>query len=538
LVRPGCHRQTQHNLTIENVDVTAGTVPAVAMRSITKRFPGVLANDAVDFEARHGEVHALLGENGAGKSTLASILAGLYRPDSGEIAIDGRIVEFHSPRDATEAGVSMVHQHFRLAASLTVADNIVLGHERAPWMRTNPAAIESQVAELAKRYRMPVHPGARVWQLSVGEQQRVEILKALYRGARILILDEPTSLLTPQEADDLFETLRRMTAEGRTIVFVSHKLEELMAVSDRVTVLRGGRLIGTVKTADTKPRELARMMIGRDVITSPPRGEVGPVAQRAGRVGAPDRGIALELNGVSADDDLGLQALHNVSLSVHHGEIVGIAGVAGNGQRQLAEAVSGARRRTAGSVAVKGRNLRSGDPEDAIVHGVAHVPEDRMGTGVAPSLSIAENLILKSHRQSPMSTRGVLRHDRIRRNAQNLIKRFAVSAPGPDTPTRLLSGGNVQKVVLARELSSNPVVIVAANPTRGLDVGATEAVRALLVEAAGNGVGILLISEDLDEILLLADRIAVMYEGRIVGVVPSGSADVHHLGLMMAGSSA
>ncbi|HEY8864136.1 MAG TPA: ABC transporter ATP-binding protein [Candidatus Dormibacteraeota bacterium] len=498
------------------------------MRSISKRFPGVLANDEVDFEARHGEVHALLGENGAGKSTLASILTGLYRPDTGEISIEGKTVEFHSPRDATEAGVSMVHQHFRLAASLTVADNIVLGHRGTPWLRTNPATIESQVAELAKRYRMPVRPDARVWQLSVGEQQRVEILKALYRGARILILDEPTSLLTPQEADDLFETLRRMTAEGRTIVFVSHKLDELMSVSDRVTVLRGGKVIGTVNTPETSPRELARMMIGREVVFS----------QTKATSDAARREVALELRDVSADDDLGLKALHNVSLSVHQGEIVGVAGVAGNGQRQLAEAVSGARPRTGGGVMVKGRSLRSGDPEDAIVHGVAHVPEDRLGTGVSPSLSIAENLILKSHRQAPMSTRGVLRHDRIRRNAQELIKRFAVAAPGPDTPTRLLSGGNVQKVVLARELSSNPAVIVAANPTRGLDVGATEVVRELLLEAAGKGVGILLISEDLDEILLLADRIAVIYEGRIVGVVGRPTADVQHLGLMMAGSSA
>jgi simple sugar transport system ATP-binding protein len=497
------------------------------MRSITKRFPGVLANDSVDFEAGRGEVHALLGENGAGKSTLASILTGLYRPDSGEIAIDGKTVEFHSPRDATEAGVSMVHQHFRLAASLTVADNIVLGHRGTPWLRTNPATIESQVAELAKRYRMPVRPDARVWQLSVGEQQRVEILKALYRGARILILDEPTSLLTPQEADDLFETLRRMTAEGRTIVFVSHKLDELMSVSDRVTVLRAGKRIGTVNTRDSSPRELARMMIGRELAAS-------PLVGRSAR----DSGIALEIKDVSADDDLGLQALQNVSLSVHQGEILGVAGVAGNGQRELAEAVSGARPRTSGTVAVKGRTLHSGNPEDAIVQGVAHVPEDRLGTGVSPSLSIAENLILKSHRQAPMSTRGVLRHDRIRRNAQDLIQRFAVAAPGPDTPTRLLSGGNVQKVVLARELSSNPAVIVAANPTRGLDVGATEVVRSLLLEAAGKGVGILLISEDLDEILLLADRIAVMYEGRIVGVVPRSTSGVQQIGLMMAGSSA
>jgi simple sugar transport system ATP-binding protein len=498
------------------------------MRSITKRFPGVLANDAVDFEAKKGEVHALLGENGAGKSTLASILTGLYRPDAGEIAIDGRNVEFHSPKDATEAGVSMVHQHFRLASSLTVSDNVVLGHRGASWLRTSARAIDSKVEELAKRYRMPVDPRARIWQLSVGEQQRVEILKALYRGARILILDEPTSLLTPQEADDLFETLRRMTDEGRTVVFVSHKLDELMEVSDRVTVLRGGRAIGTVLTRETNPSQLARMMVGREVLFAQTK---APQDLRS----AP---VVLELNGVSANGDLGLQALDRVSLKVRAGEIVGLAGVSGNGQRQLAEVISGARPRTAGDVFLSGRALRSGDPEEAIVKGIAHVPEDRMHTGVSPSLSIADNLILKSHRRPPISMRGLLRHNRIEARARDLMARFAVAAPGPETPTRLLSGGNVQKVVLARELSSGPVVIVAANPTRGLDVGATESVRALLIEAASQGVGILLISEDLDEILILADRIAVIYAGRIVGVVPRADADVQQIGLMMAGSSA
>lgn len=507
--------------------VTAGVVPAVTMRSITKRFPGVLANNAVDFEAAEGEVHALLGENGAGKSTLASVLTGLYRPDEGEIEIYGRKVEFHSPRDATEAGVSMVHQHFRLAASLTVSDNIVLGHHGSGWLRTSPKTIDSQVAELAKRYRMPVHPRARIWQLSVGEQQRVEILKALFRGARILILDEPTALLTPQEAEDLFETLRRMTTEGRTIVFVSHKLEELMAVSDRVTVLRAGRSIGTVNTKETSPSQLARMMVGREVVFAQSK-ESHDVATNQ---------VVMELRNVSADNDLGIQALHNVSISLRAGEIVGVAGVSGNGQRQLAEVISGARPRTEGEVSVSGRALRNSDPGEAIARGVAHVPEDRLGTGVSPSLSVADNLILKSHRRPPISTQGLLRHDRIKANAKELMTRFAVAAPGPDTPTRLLSGGNVQKVVLARELSSAPKVIVAANPTRGLDVGATEGVRALLIKAASDGVGILLISEDLDEILALADRIAVMYEGRIVGVLPRANADVHHVGLMMAGSS-
>ncbi len=497
------------------------------MRSITKRFPGVLANDSVDFEADKGEVHALLGENGAGKSTLASILTGLYRPDAGEIAIDGRTVEFHSPKDAMAAGVSMVHQHFRLAASLTVSDNIVLGHRAASWLRTSPRTIDAQVDELSKRYRMPVDPRARIWQLSVGEQQRVEILKALYRGARILILDEPTSLLTPQEADDLFETLRRMTVEGRTVIFVSHKLDELMAVSDRVTVLRGGRSIGTVRTRETTPSELAKMMVGREVVFA----QAKTPKDRAGAA------VVLELREVSATGDLGIRAVNHVSLSLHTGEIVGVAGVSGNGQRELAEVISGARPRTGGDVRLAGASLRSGDPESAISKGIAHVPEDRMGTGVSPSLSIADNLILKSHRRGPISWLGLLRRGRIRSNAHDLMNRFAVSAPGPDTPTRVLSGGNVQKVVLARELSSGPLVIVAANPTRGLDVGATEGVRALLIDAASKGVGILLISEDLDEILLLADRIAVIYEGSIVGVVSRAEADVQEIGLMMAGSS-
>ena len=499
------------------------------MRSITKRFPGVLANDSVDFEARHGEVHALLGENGAGKSTLASILTGLYRPDSGEIDVYGKPVEFHSPRDAMLAGVSMVHQHFRLAASLTVADNIVLGHKDASWLRTSPKTLETQVADLAKRYRMPVHPRARIWQLSVGEQQRVEILKALYRGARILILDEPTALLTPQEADDLFETLRRMTGEGRTVVFVSHKLEEVMAITDRVTVLRGGRLIGTVKTGETNPRELAKMMVGREVVFRQTKDERDPSGSE----------LILEADDLCAQGDLGTEALHNVWFRLHKGEILGVAGVSGNGQRELAEALAGMRPMTSGAVLVGRRRLRSGDAAHAINLGIAYVPEDRMGTGVSPSLSVADNLILKSHRRAPLSFRGLLlRHDRIRGRAKDLMDRFSIAAPGPDTPTRLLSGGNVQKVVLARELSSRPRVIVAANPTRGLDVGATEAVRELLIRAAGNGVGILLISEDLDEILMLADRIAVIYEGRIVGTVHRNEADVQQLGLMMAGSAA
>jgi ABC-type uncharacterized transport system ATPase subunit len=509
--------------------VAAGQVPAVTMRGISKRFPGVVANDQVDFDVRQGEIHALLGENGAGKSTLSNILTGLYRPDEGEILLDGKPVTFHAPRDAIAAGIGMVHQHFRLAASFTVAENLVLGHRDAAdrGLLLEPRVVEGRIADLSQRYRMPVNPRARIWQLSVGEQQRVEILKALYRGARILILDEPTSQLTPQEADDLFQTLRLMTGEQRTVIFISHKLEEVMAVSNRVTVLRRGRVIGTVMTKDTNTRALARMMVGRDVVFT--QKKEGPAQA--------ERDVALELRGVSASGDLGTPALHDIDLSVHEGEIMGIAGVAGNGQRELAEVITGMRRRTAGSVTVTGRVTRGGDPLEAIQRGVAYVPDDRLGTGVAPSLSVADNLVLKAFRAPPISTGGVLHPRRIRANAEGLMQRFNIGASSAETPARQLSGGNIQKVLLARELSSRPRVLVASSPTSGLDVGATDSVRGLLLEAAQAGVGILLISEDLDEILALADRIAVLYNGRITGIVERQHANVEQLGLMMAGAA-
>jgi simple sugar transport system ATP-binding protein len=494
------------------------------LRGIVKQFPGVVANDHVDFEALEGEIHALLGENGAGKSTLSNIMIGLYRPDEGEIRVAGRVVEFHSPRDALAAGIGMVHQHFRLAASFTVAENVTLGSHDGGFL-LEARAVERRVAELADRYQMPVHPSARVWQLSVGERQRVEILKALYRGARILILDEPTSLLTPQEAGNLFGTLRVMAAEGRTVIFISHKLEEVMAVSDRITVLRRGKSLATVERQATTPRELARLMVGRDVVFSPK-----PEGHTVGET------VLLELRGVHAESDLGTEALQGVDLQLHAGEILGIAGVAGNGQRELAEVITGMRPSEAGTVLVSGEPLRGHDPRRAIELGVAHVPEDRMGTGVAPSLTIADNLILKDYRRPPVSSYGFIHADRVRARADEVIQDYDIKAASPQTPTRLLSGGNVQRVLLARELSGYPRVLVAASPTRGLDVAATEAIRSLLLQAAARGVGILLISEDLDEILAMADRIAVLYEGRVMGVVGRREANIEELGLLMAGS--
>ncbi|HET9849450.1 MAG TPA: ABC transporter ATP-binding protein [Candidatus Dormibacteraeota bacterium] len=509
--------------------VTAGQSPAVTVRGITKRFPGVTANDAIDFEVLQGEIHALLGENGAGKSTLSNILTGLYRPDEGEIYLRGQAVQFHAPRDAIAAGIGMVHQHFRLAASFTVAENLVLGHRDAAdrGLLLEPDVIDGRINELARRYRMPVNPRARIWQLSVGEQQRVEILKVLYRGARVLILDEPTSQLTPQEANDLFQTLRLMAGEGRAIIFISHKLDEVMAISNRVTVLRRGKVVGTVPRALTTTRELARMMVGRDVVFT----------QKKEGAAKDGRQVALELRNVSARGDLGVPALHDVDLTVHMGEIVGVAGVAGNGQRELAEVITGMRHRTAGTVLVAGRPTRGGDPLEAIRRGIAYVPDDRLGTGVAPSLSVAENLVLKAFRQSPISTQGFLHPRRIRSNALRLMQRFNIGAASPDTPTRQLSGGNIQKVLLARELSGNPRVLVASSPTSGLDVAATDAVRGLLLDAANGGVGTLLISEDLEEIFALADRIAVLYNGRITGILDRQQAHIEQIGLMMAGAA-
>jgi simple sugar transport system ATP-binding protein len=470
-------------------------------------------------------VHALLGENGAGKTTLSNILTGLYRPDEGEIVLFGRAVEFHSPRDALDAGIAMVHQHFRLVSPFTVAENVVLGDHRdvgrAFLLRSR--AIERRVAELSRRYGLAVDPRARIWQLSLGEQQRVEILKALYQDARILILDEPTAVLTPQEADALFDTIRAMADDGRTVIFISHKLHEVKAVADRVTVLRRGRSIATVPASDATPRSLAGLMVGREI-------ELGRQGDRR-EIGEP----CIQLAGVSADGDRGVTAVKDVSLTVARGEIVAVAGVAGNGQRELAETIAGMRARTGGTIRVAGRMLRGGDPREAIAAGIAYVPEDRLGTGVAPGLSVANNVVLKSYRRPPASRGPFLVARRIRDVAESVIERYGVRASGPDVPAWQLSGGNLQKIVLAREFSSQPILLLAASPTRGLDVAGIETVHSYLLDAAADGVGVLLISEDLDEILALADRVVVMYEGTVVGERDAETATAEELGLLMAG---
>ena len=494
----------------------------VELRGITKRFPGVVANDGVDFEAAAGEVHALLGENGAGKSTLSHILSGLYRPEEGEIYLNGAPVTFQSPRDAIDAGVCMVHQHFRLVERFTVAENLILGDRRGAGrsFRLRPGAVVDQVRRLGERYRLPVDPRARIWQLSVGERQRVEILKALYEEARVLILDEPTAVLTPDESSTLFETLREIVAEGRTVIFISHKMHEVKAVSDRVTIMRSGRVVETVKTADASPQSLASLMIGRTLETV-----------RRAREDAPKGGDAvLAVEGLWADSHRATTSLKGIELDVRAGEIVAVAGVAGNGQLELAEAIAGLRRPTRGTIRIGGRAVRAGDARAAYEAGLGYVPEDRLGTGVAPNLSLSMNVELKSYREDQAGP--FLRLGRMRERAERAIDRYQIKAPGPHAEAATLSGGNIQKVVLAREFAGKLKALIAASPTRGLDVSAVETVHKHLLEAAGRGVGVLLISEDLDEILALADRVVVMYEGRLTDAPRD---DVEAIGVLMAG---
>ncbi len=502
----------------------ATATPAVLMRGITKRFPEVVANDRIDFEAAAGEVHALLGENGAGKTTLSHVLTGLYRADEGRIWLHGEPVEFDSPREAIDAGIGMVHQHFRLVDRFTVAENLVLGDRRGAGksFHIDPGAVESQVRKLGERYGLPVDPRAHVWQLSVGEQQRVEILNALYQDARVLILDEPTAVLAPEEADTLFVTLRQMASEGKTVIFISHKLHEVKAVSDRVTVLRDGKVIATVDTAGATPRSLAALMVGR---------EIEVVRRRVGE--RAETRPALEIGGLWVDGDRGAPAVKDVSLTVRKGEVVAVAGVAGNGQRELADAMAGLRPYTKGSIRVDGEAPRNGDARSAFEAGVGYIPEDRLGTGLSPSLSIAMNLQLRSFRRESWGP--FLRLRRMREKAVEAIRAFDIRASGPDEETDYLSGGNLQKVVIAREFAENMSVLVAASPTRGLDVAAVETVHRYLLEAAESGTGVVLLSEDLDEILALNDRVVVMYEGRMSEV--HDRASVEEIGLRMAGES-
>jgi general nucleoside transport system ATP-binding protein len=475
------------------------------LRGITKQFPGVLANDHVDFELRRGEVHALLGENGAGKSTLMNILYGLYHPDEGQIFVKGEPVRFHSPKDAINRGIGMVHQHFMLIPVMTVAENIVLANEptRAGLLLDTGAA-DRRVRELSRSFNFAIDPDARVESITVGQQQRVEILKALYRNADILILDEPTAVLTPQEANELFEILTTLTREGMSVIFITHKLNEVLEIADRITVVRRGKRIDTVDRQGATQEGLARMMVGREVLLR--------VEKPVSAPGDP----VLTVDDLHVFDDRGLEAVRGVSFEVRGGEIVGIAGVDGNGQTELIDAITGLRKAASGRVAVGGRNVTGATPSRILDSGLGHIPEDRQRRGLVLEFSLAENVALHDYDKAPGSRSGWLFPRQLIRRARELLTQFDVRGGGPQTLASALSGGNQQKVVLAREIGRGPSVLIAAQPTRGLDVGAIEFVHRRLVEARDNGKAVLLVSLELDEIISLSDRTLVLYEGEIV----------------------
>jgi len=497
-------------------------MPIVQMTGIVKRFGAVLANDRVDLQLESGEIHALLGENGAGKTTLMNILSGLYSPDEGEIAINGQRCQIDSPRKALTLGIGMVHQHFMLAAPLTVAENIVLGMKTSRSGLLALADAEKRILELSDKYRLCVDPKAYVWQLSAGERQRVEILKLLYRQAHILILDEPTAVLTPNEAEQMYGVVSEMARQGHTVVLISHKLEEVTAWADRITVLRDGRVVDTVGKGVSRP-ELARMMVGREVLFQyerPPQ-QPGPAV--------------LTVEHVTARGAKGTAALRDVSLQVRCGEIVGIAGVAGNGQSELADAIAGILHVDTGRITLDAHDITNYAPAEVTARGLGYVPEDRQETGLLLDMSVAENLILKQHNKAPFVRGSALDAQAIRENAEQLVAKYNIRTPGITAPAVYLSGGNQQKVVLAREFGLAPRLMVATQPTRGLDVGATEAVRKLLLDARRQQMAILLISTELEEILSLSDRVLVMFAGKIVLESDASRIDQQALGLAMAG---
>jgi simple sugar transport system ATP-binding protein len=492
------------------------------MRKIVKRFPGVLANDHVDFDLRRGEIHALLGENGAGKSTLMNILAGLYRQDSGTVLVKGQPVNLNSPRDAIRAGIGMVHQHFMLVPTQTVTENILLGLNE-PRFRMNLGKYEGIIGDLGDHFGLKVDPRAKIWQLSVGEQQRVELLKMLYRGAEVLIMDEPTAVLAPSEIDGLFKTLRSMIFEGKSIIFISHKLQEITAIADRVTVLRKGRVTAVgLPTAEMTRQELAQLMVGRVVIF-----DLDKRPQQPGEV-------VLEVANIHADNDKGLPALRGISFQVRAGEIYGLAGVAGNGQSELSQVITGMRRCTQGCVELNGETICNQGTLRSIQRGLAYVPEDRTHVGSSPNLSVTDNVIMKNYRKAPISRGWLIDMPTATRFAKDLKEAYDIVVPTVETPVRLLSGGNLQRVILAREISGKPTMIVAVQPTRGLDVGAIEGVHRLLLAQREAGAAILLISEELEELFSLSDRVAVIYEGRLMGEIVE--EDLETVGLMMTGT--
>ncbi len=498
----------------------------IEMRNIRKTFLGNVANDNVNFVVYKGEIVSLLGENGAGKTTLMKILYGMYTKDSGEIYVNGKKVEINSPKDAIALGIGMVHQHFTLVRTLTVLENVILGLPSPKGFELDLESARRKLQEIIDRYKLVVDPDAKIWQLSVGERQRVEIIKALYRNISVLILDEPTAVLTPQEVKELFATLRIFKNEGKSVVFISHKLEEVMEISDRIVILRNGVVTGERKKEETNERELARLMVGREVIEA--------LRKEGGNIGEP----ILKVNGIKALNDKGLLALKGVSFEVRKGEILGVAGVAGNGQKELEDVICGVRTPLEGKILLRDKELTGRTPKEIIDMGVGRIPEDRMESGLILDIPVYENLVIEFYDKPPFSRGMLINYNEIKKFAEKLVKEYRVKTSSIHAVTRTLSGGNLQKLILARVLSRNPEFLIASQPTRGLDVGAMEYIHQKLLEEKTKGAAILLISEDLNEILHLSDRILVLYEGEIMGIIDRSKekVDIEELGLMMAGA--
>ncbi len=500
-------------------------LPVLEITNITKAFPGVLANDHISIAIQPGEVHAILGENGAGKTTLMNIIYGLYQPDEGEIKISGKPVAIHTPADALKLGIGMVHQHFMLIDPLTVAENVVLGNEPTRMVFSLDQAVRI-TEELSRKFGLSVDPRARIEDIPVGVRQRVEILKALYRDASILILDEPTAVLTPLEVNELYDTIANLKTAGKTIIFITHKLNETMHISDRITILRDGKALQTLQTAETNPQELARLMVGRDVVL------------RVNKTPCQRGNPVIHLEDVMAHDNRGLEAVRGVSLQVCAGEIYGVAGIEGNGQTELIEAVTGLRKMTGGKIKIAGEDLTNAHPTDLLKAGLGHVPEDRNTRGVVSQFSVAENLVLGYHRQQRFRNHQFINHSGIDAYSSGVVAAFDIKTTGIHTCIDTLSGGNAQKVVVGRVFSQSPRALVVAQPTRGVDVGATEYIHQQMLKMRDAGVAILLISSDLEEVRSLSDRIGVLYQGKIVAEKPSDDFTERELGLYMAGAAA
>ena len=496
---------------------------ALEMKGITKRFPGVLANDHISFQLQQGEIHCLLGENGAGKTTLMNILYGLYRPDEGQIFLNGTEIHIRSPHDAIAQGIGMVHQHFMLIPVMTVTENVILGMEQARNGVLDLKTAAGRIRDFSHQYGLDVDPDAYVKDLPVGVQQRVEIVKALYRGADVLILDEPTAVLTPQESDDLFRVMRSLAAQKKSIIFITHKLREVFAVADRITVLRGGAVVGSTTPAEATEDGLAAMMVGREVVLT-----VDKAPARPGDV-------VLRVDDLQVADDRGLPAVNGISLEVRAGEIVGVAGVQGNGQTELVEALTGLRQAGAGKITVLGKDITRASPRSIIEQGVAHIPEDRQKHGLVLSFPLVDNLVLSTYYRPPFARGIVLNEKEIDSNGQRLVNEFDVRTPSTYTLAGTLSGGNQQKVIVAREFSRPIKLLIAAQPTRGLDVGSTEFIHRRIVDARDSGCAVVLVSVELEEIMSLSDRIVVLYRGKVIGSMPADQATAQELGLLMAG---